>query len=294
MNSAERTFCAYCGKVNDAPSDEHVIPEALGGRLITRQVCRSCNSKMGSEVDAPLSESLILRLLRFNFKDYLPTAAIPNFTLDADLVSPNGSDRIAGRIRFSSDGIAFEQAFDQKVDGKRTTYIVPDTLEGRKAYQGILNSPSKNITDAGWYDLPEYRDSLVLNEPGYLRYQKPLIKILLGFIAEEVSSGLAIDARFDIARRFIQGEIDDLSGHGYAMRTGVTKAAIALMKSVGHEIGFTVDNGFAVFSVTLFDALRLQVKVEVQLPVIPAVKRRYILNRRRNTLGVPVFRLLPP
>ena len=249
---------------------------------------------MGSEVDAPFSESLILRLLRFNFKDYLPTAAIPNFTLDADLVSPNGSDRIAGRIRFSSDGIAFEQAFDQKVDGKRTTYIVPDTLEGRKAYQGILNSPSKNITDAGWYDLPEYRDSLVLNEPGYLRYQKPLIKILLGFIAEEVSSGLAIDARFDIARRFIQGEIDDLSGHGYAMRTGVTKAAIALMKSVGHEIGFTVDNGFAVFSVTLFDALRLQVKVEVQLPVIPAVKRRYILNRRRNTLGVPVFRLLPP
>ena len=293
MNNTEsKTFCVYCGKVNHAPSDEHVIPGVLGGRLITKQVCRSCNSKMGSEVDALLSESLLLRLLRFNFKDYLPTTAIPNFTLDADLVSPNGSDRIAGRIRFSSDGIEFEQVFSQKVDGNRTTYIVPDTPEGRKAYQGILNSSSKNITDAGWYDLPAYKDSLVLNEPGYLRYQKPLIKMFLGFIAEEVSSRLAIDARFDNARRFIQGEIDDLNGHGYEMRTCVTNAAIELMKSVSHEIGFTMDNG-AVFSVTLFDALQLQVKVEVQLPVIPAVKRRYTLNRRRNTLGVPVFRLLP-
>jgi hypothetical protein len=87
MKSPEsKDLCVYCGKANKKPSDEHVILVSLGGRLVTRKVCVACNSKMGSEVDILLSESLIFRLLRFNFKDYLPANAILNFTIDGEII----------------------------------------------------------------------------------------------------------------------------------------------------------------------------------------------------------------
>ena len=118
--------------------------------------------------------------------------------------------------------------------------------------------------------------------------------MLLGFLAAEVSAQIAADPRFDGARAFIQGEIEDLSSDGFGMRTGVTRGAIELMDSVGHELGFVLEDGYPLFSVTLFDALQLQVKVDAQLPVLPIVTRRYSLRRKRWTMGVPLFRLFPP
>lgn len=266
----------------------------MGGTLTTRDVCCRCNSRMGSEVDVCLTDSLLIRLLRFNFKDYLPPGSIPDFQLDAELCTPDGSQRIAGCIRFSRNGIEFQPKFDKQVEGNKTTYIVPDTPEGRAAYQGILNSRKKKIVHAVWFDLPPHKDCVTISQPGYLRYQRSLVKMCLGFVAAEISLTLATDKRFDTARQFIQGEIEDLGASGYGMRTGVTMTALELKDSVGHEIEFVVEDGHSLFSVILFDALQLQVEVEAQLPVLPVIKRRYSLQRRGRTLGGPLFRLFPP
>ncbi len=288
------SLCVYCGEPNETPSEEHVIADALGGTLTTTAVCTSCNSKMGADVDAPFCDSLLLRLLRYNFKDYLPSYAIPKFTIRAALVAPDGSDRILGDLRFSDGGMEFQPAFETRVEGNVTTYIVPDTSRGRAAFQGILNSRTKKITQAEWVDLPPHNDCITLSTDGFLRFQRPLVKMCLGFIAAEVSPDLAGDSRFDVAREFLQGERDDLYGRGFEMRTGVATDAIELRDSAAHELGFVMKNGYPLFSVTLFDSVQFEMKVGNELPILPATKKRVVLRRRRRTLGVPLFRLFPP
>ena len=46
-------FCIWCGSVlsDDQRSDEHIIPDCLGGRLKSPDVCRVCNSRFGSDSD---------------------------------------------------------------------------------------------------------------------------------------------------------------------------------------------------------------------------------------------------
>ena len=46
--------CIVCWENTSAISDEHVIPEALGGHYHIKSVCRDCNSRMGSHVDSML------------------------------------------------------------------------------------------------------------------------------------------------------------------------------------------------------------------------------------------------
>lgn len=52
--------CYFCGtKLNKTNSSiEHIIPNALGGKLKGRFLCKSCNSSFGSSHDAALAKSL--------------------------------------------------------------------------------------------------------------------------------------------------------------------------------------------------------------------------------------------
>ena len=49
------TKCIFCRQpLPEKPEDcakEHVIPKSVGGSLVIRDVCQSCNSKLGAEVD---------------------------------------------------------------------------------------------------------------------------------------------------------------------------------------------------------------------------------------------------
>lgn len=46
-------FCIFCN-ASENFSEEHIIPESLGGSIVIRNVCRACNSVLGSEVDVEL------------------------------------------------------------------------------------------------------------------------------------------------------------------------------------------------------------------------------------------------
>lgn len=53
--------CYCCGEIITPAkiSDEHIIPNALGGRLKSQiLLCSDCNSKLGSEVDAPFCQQM--------------------------------------------------------------------------------------------------------------------------------------------------------------------------------------------------------------------------------------------
>lgn len=46
--------CIICWKTADVLSDEHVIPEGLGGHYHITSVCRDCNSRLGHHIDSKL------------------------------------------------------------------------------------------------------------------------------------------------------------------------------------------------------------------------------------------------
>jgi hypothetical protein len=57
--------CIFCLS-DKPPSDEHVIPESVGGTLRIQEVCRECNSKLSELVDNPFANCSLIQLARFN------------------------------------------------------------------------------------------------------------------------------------------------------------------------------------------------------------------------------------
>ena len=58
--------CAMCHRTDVRYSAEHVIPEALGGCYVRKQmVCVDCNSKLGERVDAALVNHGLSKMFRF-------------------------------------------------------------------------------------------------------------------------------------------------------------------------------------------------------------------------------------
>ena len=54
-------FCYACGKeiTPSNRSDEHIIPNAIGGRLKSKSLlCKQCNSDFGDSIDSELSRQL--------------------------------------------------------------------------------------------------------------------------------------------------------------------------------------------------------------------------------------------
>lgn len=57
--------CIICREEKQEMSDEHVIPDSLSGFYHIYNVCKDCNSKMGSKVDSPLINHKLTELYRF-------------------------------------------------------------------------------------------------------------------------------------------------------------------------------------------------------------------------------------
>lgn len=72
--------CIICRVDKDALefSDEHVIPDALGGYYHIYSVCRACNSRMGETVDSALVNHKLTDLYRFVEGMAGKSGAIPN------------------------------------------------------------------------------------------------------------------------------------------------------------------------------------------------------------------------
>tara|TARA_B100000780_G_scaffold212275_1_gene152003 strand:+ start:438 stop:830 length:393 start_codon:yes stop_codon:yes gene_type:complete len=45
-------------------TDEHIIPEFMGGGLVVKNVCKECNSKMGSGFEGRISNNFIYQSAR--------------------------------------------------------------------------------------------------------------------------------------------------------------------------------------------------------------------------------------
>lgn len=70
-------FCILCLKDNITLTDEHIFPESVGGRIKKPILCKPCNDKVGSYIDAPYINMKHIQLARAilqirSKKDHIP------------------------------------------------------------------------------------------------------------------------------------------------------------------------------------------------------------------------------
>lgn len=69
--------CIFCLKDNDL-TDEHIIPDSIGGSLQIHAVCKKCNSEIGRDIDGVFINSLLISLPRFALQVPGKSGAVPN------------------------------------------------------------------------------------------------------------------------------------------------------------------------------------------------------------------------
>ncbi|MEX5285447.1 HNH endonuclease [Selenomonas sputigena] len=94
--------CIICRKMFEKMSDEHVIPESMGGYYHIYTICNDCNKHLGETVDCNLISHKIVELCRFlnglkGKKGYLPNPF-------RDIGEIKDSDGMKVRTFFDKDG----------------------------------------------------------------------------------------------------------------------------------------------------------------------------------------------
>lgn len=84
--------CIICRelKSEDKFNEEHIIEDSLGGKIKIYDVCKECNSKLGTKIDACLTNNFISELYRYDFKIKGKSGNLPNPFKQGTLVGEEG------------------------------------------------------------------------------------------------------------------------------------------------------------------------------------------------------------
>lgn len=83
-------------------SDEHVIPDSLGGCYHIFNVCKTCNSRMGEKVDSPLVNHKLTELYRFAEEIEGKSGTVPNPF--SGIFMEEGNPEIKARVNVNNEG----------------------------------------------------------------------------------------------------------------------------------------------------------------------------------------------
>jgi HNH endonuclease len=129
--------CIFCLQERP-PTVEHVFPLAIGGRLTIDRVCESCNSMLGSRVDAALSDFFPIRQRRAELR-LAGNAQVPPLPFDMLL----GVSTLAGqperRVQTKYDPTTGK--LDHRLLHHASNVILPD---GRKVRQISIDARDRD------------------------------------------------------------------------------------------------------------------------------------------------------
>ena len=114
--------CIFCRQDLDDSrrSIEHVFPEAIGGTLKLRDLCKPCNDLFGHSADVSLTDHFLIkmdrRFLRVNGK-----GAAPNPFERGLLHEPEGSTK----VRWEETGYVYRHPSKRTVDGRDELWLDP-------------------------------------------------------------------------------------------------------------------------------------------------------------------------
>lgn len=124
--------CILCLK-NPADSWEHIIPKCIGGKLLSKTLCKSCNNFLGTELISQIPEDPSIKLAIDNLKNQIPNILD---LLERHLVYFD-RDKDGNLIKLKREGSGFKVLEKKLIDGS----LILDT---KKAQKHILNMLQKN------------------------------------------------------------------------------------------------------------------------------------------------------
>lgn len=98
LNQERKTVghCIICHQDNVTLSDEHIIPDSMGGYIHCYNVCKDCNSKLGEQVDKHLMNHFFIQGARHNHHLKGKKDAIPNPLLGDAVLKTGEKVRVEG------------------------------------------------------------------------------------------------------------------------------------------------------------------------------------------------------
>ena len=116
-------------KDEDEFSDEHVIPDALGGYYHIYSVCKSCNSILGQNVDSKLTNHIFSKYQRNSLNLKGKSGKVPN-PFEGTHIVTNDNNR---KVRFEIDdkGIPIPYLFPEiKVKNEEDRTVIEISIDG--------------------------------------------------------------------------------------------------------------------------------------------------------------------
>ncbi|MGR6342355.1 HNH endonuclease [Priestia megaterium] len=102
--------CIICKQLKENLTEEHIFPDAIGGTLTLKNVCKECNNKLGHSVDHHLVDNWFIQAERLSLKLRGKSGKLPN-PLGNGVLKENPKQKV--RYHFNSDG------------NPREVYLVP-------------------------------------------------------------------------------------------------------------------------------------------------------------------------
>lgn len=151
--------CIFCEKESQA-TVEHVVPEFLGGSLIIKEVCKECNSKMGSDFEGPISRSVIFRLPRHLYKIQGKSSSTVN-------AFPNiGSTEDGTKVKVDSQSKPYmtTKVKEKKIEGGGIEVNLMVDASDKEKIPKIIEAKIRRTAKNEWPDMSaEEVDALVKN-----------------------------------------------------------------------------------------------------------------------------------
>lgn len=142
--SVER--CIICDQPITERSVEHIIPEAVGGRITIDTVCKTCNSQLGDKIDYRLTDSLLFQWIRKTLGIKNRDGKIP--TLFEYYRDNDGAQIVVKR----GDGVNMPEYYD---GSKKPTFEIL-SIDGNHITARFSGSDEESIVKRGKREFAKY------------------------------------------------------------------------------------------------------------------------------------------
>lgn len=147
------TKCLLC--LGEKPlSEEHIIPEALGGKLICEFLCRDCNSKCGAKLEAKAKTDPSIRIAVEKLRPLFPNELTRKLTEDQSYITVGAGPTSRGYIQNNE----FKVRPQKLVDGS----LIQPPAVARKSIETML--VRQGVPESQIQDLLGRFDAAAINE----------------------------------------------------------------------------------------------------------------------------------
>ena len=201
----KKGFCIICRKDEQEMSDEHVIPEAIGGYYHIYSVCKTCNSRLGDHIDKLLLNHWFIKASRYEkgLKGY--SGKIPNPLIGEGTLSTGEKVRV-----------------EQDDDGKMSIRLIPPKIassDGR-SFKIQVDAKDENTIPQIQTKILKRNNidpsmSQLVSERQVVNIDHPEVKMQFTIDLEEYILGL-LKIAYEFTVDKIEGYIDDPIAIRYA------------------------------------------------------------------------------